>query len=57
MVPALLSTAAEWMLLGGIERLVDYWAADVDPAARLAQLQLAKTQVLIRNERGLTRHI
>lgn len=56
-VPALLSCAAEWMLLGGIERLIDYWAQDVDSADRLAQLKLAGFQVLVRNQRGITRQI
>lgn len=54
-VPVLLSTAAEWLLLGGTRRLIDYWAEDVDPAERLTQLKLAGFEILVQNERGLTR--
>lgn len=53
-VPALLSAAARWMRLGGIDRLIAYWAADVDPSERLTQFELAGFQVLVRNERGFS---
>ncbi len=56
-VPALLSACAEWMRLGGVERLIAYWADDVDPAERLAQLKLAGFQELVSNERGFTRQV
>lgn len=55
-VPALLSIGAQWMLLGGIERLIAYWAIDVDPGERLANF-VAGFQLLTRNERGFTRKI
>ena len=54
-MPALLSAAAGWLLLGGVTRLVDYWAEGIDPPAYLEQLQRAGFQVLVRNERGFTR--
>ena len=54
-VPALLSAGAEWLLLGGVARLLDYWAEDVDPPGRLAQLENAGFRMLVRNERGFTR--
>lgn len=54
-VPLLLSVAAEWLLLGGVTRLVDYWADDVDPPERLTQLQRAGFRMLVRNERGFQR--
>ena len=51
-IPALLSTAARWLLLGGITRLIDYWAADVDPPDYLLELQRAGFHTLVRNDRG-----
>jgi hypothetical protein len=54
-VPALLSVGAEWLLLGGVTRLLGYWAEDVDPPDRLAQLKNAGFRTLVRNERGFTR--
>jgi len=54
-MPALLSAGANWLLLGGVTRLVDYWAEDVHPAGYLAQLERAGFQSLVRNERGFTR--
>lgn len=54
-VPALLSAAAEWLLLGGVTRLLAYWAEDVDPPGRLAQLENAGFRMLVRNARGFTR--
>jgi hypothetical protein len=54
-MPALLSVAADWLLLGGVTRLVDYWAADVDPAAYLAGLERAGFRLLGTNERGFER--
>ncbi len=54
-IPALLSTAARWLLLGGITRLIDYWAADVDPPDHLTELQRAGFRTLVRNDRGFQR--
>lgn len=54
-VPALLSAAAQWLLLGGTDRLIAYWAQDVHPAWQLARLERAGFQVLVRNERGFVR--
>lgn len=54
-IPALLSTAARWLLLGGITRLIDYWAADVDPPEYLTSLQRAGFQTLVCNDRGFQR--
>ncbi len=48
----LLSTAAEWLLLGGITRLVDYWAEDVDSPEHLAELEQRGFRRLVTNERG-----
>lgn len=56
-MPALLSVAAEWLLLGGVTRLVDYWAEDVDPPSYLDQLNRAGFRVLVRNERGFQRSV
>lgn len=54
-MPQLLSAAAEWLLLGGVTRLVDYWANDVDPASYLDQLEELGFQRLVVNERGFRR--
>lgn len=54
-MPQLLSVAAEWLLLGGVTRLVDYWAKDVDPPSYLDQLKQLGFQTLVVNERGLRR--
>jgi hypothetical protein len=54
-MPQLLSVAAEWLLLGRVTRLVDYWAKDVDPPSYLDQLQQVGFQTLVVNERGLRR--
>ena len=51
-IPALLSTAARWLLLGAVTRLIDYWAADVDPSEYLTELHRAGFQTLVRNDRG-----
>jgi hypothetical protein len=56
-MPALLSAAADWLLLGGVTRLVDYWAEDVDPPSYLEQLEQAGFRVLVRNERGFKRAV
>jgi len=56
-MPALLSAAADWLLLGGVTRLVDYWAEDVDSPSYLEQLQRAGFRVLVRNERGFKRTV
>jgi len=54
-MPQLLSAAAEWLLFGGVNRLVDYWATDVDPAAYLDPLEHVGFQRLVVNERGFRR--
>lgn len=54
-MPQLLSVAAEWLLQGGVTRLVDYWAKDVDPPGYLDQLEQLGFQTLVVNERGLRR--
>lgn len=54
-IPALLSTGAEWLLLGGVTRLIDYWAADVDPPEYLIELRRAGFQTLVQNDRGFQR--
>ncbi len=54
-MPQLLSVAAEWLLLGGVTRLVDYWAKDVDPPSSLDQLHQLGFQTLVVNDRGLRR--
>jgi hypothetical protein len=54
-MPQLLSVAAEWLLLGGITRLVDYWAKDVDPPDYLDQLEQLGFEKLVVNERGFRR--
>ncbi len=51
-MPVLLSAAADWLLLGGVERLIDYYAGDVDPPEYLAALLAAGFEPLSRNERG-----
>lgn len=54
-IPGLLSTAARWLLLGGITRLINYWAADVDPLEYLTELHQAGFETLVRNDRGFQR--
>ena len=54
-VPTLLSAAARWLLLGGITRLIDYWAAEVDPPEYLTELRRAGFECLVRNDRGFRR--
>lgn len=54
-VPALLGAGARWLALGGVTRLLHYWARDIDPVGELAQLQRAGFCVLVRNECGFTR--
>lgn len=49
------STAADWLLLGGIPRLVHYWAMDVDAPEHLAQLEQLGFRQLVTNERGFQR--
>ncbi|MEM7340540.1 MAG: N-acetyltransferase [Actinomycetota bacterium] len=53
-MPALVSAAAEWLLLGGIDRLIDYYAPDVHPPEYLAVLQQLGFTRLATNERGWT---
>jgi hypothetical protein len=54
-MPQLLSAAAEWLLVGGVTRLVDYWVEGLDPAAYLDQLDQLGFQRLVVNERGFRR--
>lgn len=56
-MPPLLSAAADWLLLGGVTRLVDYWAQDVDPPEYLAGLERLGFRRLVVNERGFQRSI
>lgn len=56
-MPQLLSVAAEWLLLGGVTRLVDYWAKDVDHPGYLDQLEQLGFQTLVVNERGYRRSV
>ena len=51
-MPVLLSAAAEWLLLGGVQRLVDYYAEDVHPPEYLAVLDQLGFTRLSTNERG-----
>ncbi len=51
-MPALLSAAAAWLRLGGIDRLIDYFAPDVHPPDYLATLHKLGFTTLSRNERG-----
>ncbi len=53
-MPALLSAAADWLLLGGVERLIDYYADDVHPPEYLAILHRLGFVPLTTNERGWT---
>lgn len=56
-IPALLSTAARWLLLGGIGRLMTYWSADLDPADELTELRRAGFQTLVATDRGFRRKL
>jgi hypothetical protein len=56
-LPALFAAGAEWLLLGGVTRVLDYWAEDIDPPSELAQLQRAGFHVLVHTERGFARRI
>jgi hypothetical protein len=56
-MPSLLSAAAEWLLLGGVTRLVDYWAQDVDPPEYLVQLERFGFTRLVVTERGFWRGV
>lgn len=51
-LPALLAVAAQWLLLGGVTRLLTYWTEGADPMDELTELQRAGFQRLVRNERG-----
>jgi hypothetical protein len=51
-MPALLSAAAEWLLLGGVDRLIDYYADGVDPPEYLDILERCGFVRLSINERG-----
>jgi hypothetical protein len=50
--PALLSAAADWLLAGGVDRLIDYYADDVNPPEYLAILEECGFMRLSSNERG-----
>ncbi len=56
-MPVLLSVSAEWLLLGGVTRLVDYWSRDNSPPEHLAQLERAGFGVLVHNQRGFQRSV
>lgn len=56
-MPALLSAAARWLLLGGVTLVMDYWAEAIDPPHYLDQLRRAGFEVLVSNERGFARSI
>ena len=49
---ALYSTAAEWLLLGGVERLLDYYSADVLSPMYLETLVSLGFTKLVENDRG-----
>ncbi|HUF99916.1 MAG TPA: hypothetical protein VMM60_17455 [Ilumatobacter sp.] len=51
-MPALLALAAEWLLLGGVNRLIAYYADDVDPPEYLTTLHVVGFTRLARTERG-----
>ena len=51
-MPALLSAAARWLLLGGVDRLIDYYADDVHEPEYLAILHRMGFTRLSTNERG-----
>lgn len=51
-MPALISGAAEWLMLGGVDRLIDYYAEDVHPPTYLAALHQLGFTRLSTNERG-----
>lgn len=53
-MPALMSAAADWLLLGGVERLIDYYADDVHPPEYLAILHRLGFVPLTTNQRGWT---
>lgn len=54
-MPALYRAAAEWLLLGGVDRLIDYYAADVDRPEYLAVMHRLGFSLLTTNERGWER--
>lgn len=54
-MPQLLLVAADWLLFGGVTRLAEYWAKDVDPPRYLDQLEQLGFRRLVVNERGLRR--
>jgi hypothetical protein len=49
----LFSAAAAWLALGGVTRLMEYWAQDEDPPRYLHQLEQLGFQRLVVNERGM----
>jgi hypothetical protein len=51
-MPALLSAAADWLLLGGVDRLIAYYAEEVDSPDYLAILERCGFIRLSTNERG-----
>jgi hypothetical protein len=55
-IPPLLSAAAEWLMLGGVRRIIDYHADDVHPTDYLTVLRRLGFMRLTTNERGWTAH-
>ena len=53
-MPALFTAAAEWLLLGGVDRIIDYYAPDVHPPEYLAVLHRLGFSHLATNERVWT---
>lgn len=53
-LPALLSAAADWMLLGGVSRLIAYWSSTDGQPEELAALERAGFRQLVCTERGFT---
>ena len=51
-MPALISAAADWLLLGGVDRLIDYYADDFHQPEYLAILHQLGFARLSTNERG-----
>lgn len=51
-MPALLAAAADWLLLGGVDRIIDYYTADVHEPEYLAVLHRLGFTKLSVNERG-----
>ncbi len=54
-MPGLFSAAADWLLLGGVERIIDYYAPDVHTPEYMEILTELGFTVLTVNERGWSR--